>query len=202
MTNSADANSKQQALDRIALVLSASSPCPLRAGATHAVPGEGNPNAGLFFIGEAPGKNEDLTGRPFVGAAGKILTDLLATIDLKREDVFITSIEKFRPPDNRVPKPQEIMACFPVLEEQIAVIEPKLIVTLGRHALRRMLEWENDIKMKAPPSMDEYRGKIFVGPKGHTFFPIHHPAAALYSRKLLPTLQADFKEIARLLKTL
>lgn len=187
---------KQQALDDLAARL-LESKCPLRKKATNPVPGEGDPDADFLFIGEAPGRNEDKTGRPFVGAAGKVLTSLLETINLKREDVFITSIEKFRPPDNRAPKPKEVMACFPTLEEQIRIIEPKVVIALGRHALRRLLEWEYDAAMPLPP-IDEMHGKPIQSRHGFIIYPVYHPAAALYSRKLLPTLQGDFKRLLSL----
>lgn len=173
--------------------------CPLRATATNPVPGEGNPNANLFFIGEAPGKKEDETGRPFVGAAGRVLEELLAAISLNREDVFITSIEKFRPPNNRDPEETEIMACFPFLEKQIKVIQPKIIICLGRHALRRMLEWEKGETMQSPPPIGKLHGKAIIGRTGRVYFPVYHPAAALYgtSRQVLID---DFKKIPIILK--
>ena len=191
---------KEKQLKQVARDLKNKSTCPLKATATQPVAGEGNADADIFFIGEAPGRNEDEQGRPFIGAAGKVLEGLLNSIDLKREDVFITSIEKFRPPNNRDPKPVEVMACFPFLEKQIKIIEPKLIVTLGRHALRRMLEWEEGKEMKAPPSMEKLRGKIIEGKSGRRYYPIHHPAAVLYNPKLRETLQNDFKKISEILK--
>lgn len=193
---------KQKELQRIEKELRTESLCSLKSQATQPVAGEGNSNADLFFIGEAPGKNEDLQGKPFVGSAGKILNSLLESIGIKREDVFITSIEKFRPPQNREPKADEIMACFPYLERQIKIIQPKLIITLGRHALRRMLEWEEGKEMKSPPSMEKLRGKIIEGKSGRRYYALHHPAAVLYNPKLRETLQTDFKKISRILKDL
>lgn len=189
----------QRALDKIAKDLAKHAPCPLRKTALQAVPGEGNPQAKLFFIGEAPGRKEDETGRPFVGAAGKMLTELLATIGLSRQEVFITSIEKFRPPDNREPKPLEIMACFPYLEAQIKIIKPKIIVTLGRHALRRMLEWEKGESIPGDIAMDQLHGRLFRGPSGQLYFPIHHPAAILYQRSLRVSVDKDFAKLANIL---
>lgn len=188
---------RQRALDQVAKELLRSS-CPLRKTATHPVAGEGSPVAELFFLGEAPGKNEDLQGRPFVGAAGRVLSELLQLIQLERKDVFITSIEKFRPPQNRDPKPKEIMACFPLLERQIEVIQPKLIVCLGRHALQRMLEWEH-LTEKKTSAMANFRGKAFQGPSGRWYYPVHHPAAVLYGFNRA-TLEKDFKQIPGLLK--
>lgn len=178
-------------------------PCPLAKHATQPVPGEGNPDANVFFIGEAPGKHEDLIGRPFVGAAGNILDDLLQSISLRREDVFITSIEKFRPPNNREPTPKEIIACFPYLEAQIAIVQPDVIVTLGRHALRRMLEWESGKPFTDAVLLDTYHGKLIrSGANHHAYFPMYHPAAALYNRKLLPVIQKDVRKLMHVLKRL
>ncbi len=188
--------SKQAQLNAIADELRHHSTCPLRKTATQPVAGEGNPNAKIVFIGEAPGKNEDLSGRPFIGQAGKVLDELLASVNLKRKDVFITSIEKFRPPNNRVPTPKEIMACFPYLERQIAIIQPKIIVTLGRYALQRMLEWESGEKV-SPPPMADYHGKKIPSKKGYIYLPLYHPAAALYNRKLLAVMKDDFLAVIR-----
>lgn len=202
MSKLVEAQKRHRRLQNLAKRLAQSSPCPLRQTAKHAVPGEGSPLAELFFIGEAPGRQEDETGRPFVGTAGKMLSQLLALIGLTREEVFITSIEKFRPPNNRDPKPLEIMACFPYLEKQIEIIRPKIIVTLGRHALRRMLEWEKGEVIEETISMDKLHGRVFRGPSGRLYFPIHHPAAVLYQRSLLAAVQKDFKKLSRLLKEL
>lgn len=188
---------KEQALKQVAKDLLHSN-CPLRKTATQPVAGEGSPVAELFFLGEAPGRNEDAQGRPFVGAAGRVLTELLQLIKLERTDVFITSIEKFRPPQNRDPKPKEVMACFPFLERQIEIIQPKLIVCLGRHALQRMLEWEH-LTEKKTTAMAKFRGKIFQGPSGRWYYPVHHPAAVLYGFNRA-TLEKDFKQIPELLK--
>jgi len=190
MQNS-DAQTKQERLDALALLIEHSL-CPLRATATHAVPGEGHPDADIFFIGEAPGKQEDLSGRPFVGAAGKMLTSLLAGIGLRREEVFITSIEKFRPPDNRPPRIEEIDACFPYLEKQIEIISPKVIVPMGRHALRWILAWEKGERVTGNISMEDFHGKVISGKKGYLYFPVHHPAAILYNRSLLPVVEREF----------
>lgn len=186
-------------LAKVATALRAA-PCPLARYATQPVAGEGNPDARLFFIGEAPGKQEDLTGRPFVGAAGKILNTLLASIGLRREDVFITSIEKFRPPDNRDPKPKEILACFPYLEQQIDIVDPEFLIPLGRHALRRILEWEQGTPLAEDVLLDAYHGKKIRSVRTQRiYFPLYHPAAALYNRKLLTVLQHDFRTLQSIL---
>ncbi len=169
--------------------------CALRDHATQAVPGAGNPDAQILFIGEAPGKNEDLEGLPFVGAAGKFLNEMLASIQLKREDIFITNVVKYRPPNNRDPLPDEKEACREWLAEQIKIIDPRLIVTLGRHAL------ENFIPGKM---ISEIHGQAFrrtfddLGER--VFFVLYHPAAALYNGGMRETLKSDFKKIPKVLK--
>lgn len=160
--------------------------------ATNAVPGEGNPQAAVMFVGEAPGKNEDLLGRPFVGAAGKLLDELLASVELKREDVFIGNILKYRPPGNRDPLPDEVAHNWPWLKEQVEVIQPKLIVLLGRHAMDTFLP---DCKI----SVDHGRAKRY---RGQAYYPVYHPAAALYNGSLKQTLLDDFAKIPKLLEKL
>jgi DNA polymerase len=192
---------KQKKLDKIAKDLATKSPCPLRPTAINAVPGAGNPDADIMFIGEAPGKKEDETGLPFVGAAGRILDELLAVINLKRDDVFITSVEKFRPPKNRDPKPEEIMACFPYLEAQIKVIEPKIIVCLGRHSLKRMMEWEENETIGKTISISQLHGHAFEGKNGLVYYPIYHPAAVLYGFNK-EILIEDMKKIPKILEKL
>lgn len=191
---------KQRALARIAAELARNSSCPLRRGATQPVPGEGNPDADVLFVGEAPGANEDKTGRPFVGAAGKVLTGLLESIGLRREDVFITSVEKFRPPKNRDPKPGEIRACLPYLERQIAVIEPRIIVPLGRHALATLLAWDAGSDAPVPFSLERMHGKVVRGKRGLLFVPMYHPAALFYNNRLRATIERDFRAIKRTLR--
>ncbi len=131
---------KQNDLQKIADEIIANNVTPeLRDGATQLVFADGNPNADIVFIGEAPGKNEDIKGIPFIGAAGKFLDEMLATIDLKREDIYITNIVKYRPPNNRDPLPEEKKAFWPYLVRQLDVIQPKLVVTLGRHSMEYFL---------------------------------------------------------------
>lgn len=131
---------KQQQLDRIRQAIVDDKVCPeLAAGATQLVFGDGHPDADIVFIGEAPGKNEDLQGKPFVGAAGRFLSEMLELIDLKREDVYITNIVKYRPPGNRDPEPAEKKAFLPYLQAQLEVIQPKVVVTLGRHSMNCFL---------------------------------------------------------------
>jgi len=185
------AANKQAQLDALSAQILADNVCPdLAAQATQLVFGAGNPNADIVFIGEAPGKNEDLKGEPFVGAAGKFLNEMLAMIGLKREDIYITNIVKYRPPNNRDPLPAEKQTFLPYLEKQLEIIQPKLIVTLGRHSMDSLLP---GLKIS------EVHGK----PKryhGHVYLPLFHPAAALYNGGLRQTLIDDFAEIPAILE--
>lgn len=159
--------------------------CGLCKNRTQVVPGEGNPRAEVMFIGEGPGQNEDQQGRPFVGAAGQFLNELLATISLKRTDVYIANVVKCRPPGNRDPLPEEIEACHPWLDGQIAFINPRVIVTLGRHSMAVFFPGE---------SITRIHGSVrVVG--NRTILPMFHPAAALYRQELRGVLAEDFKKI-------
>jgi DNA polymerase len=169
--------------------------CGLSQGRTNVVPGSGNPKAEVMFIGEGPGKNEDIQGEPFVGAAGKLLDEMLAQNNLQRKDVYIANVVKCRPPGNRDPLPQEVNICWPWLEKQISIIQPKLIVLLGRHSLQRFLP-------KA--RITEFHGRALrknFPPFGKmVFFPCYHPAAALYNGGLKETLINDFSKIPKVLE--
>lgn len=170
--------------------------CPLYKTRRNAVPGEGSCDAKLMFVGEAPGSREDELGRPFVGQAGKLLDTLLEMISIKRSEVFITNVVKCRPPGNRDPIEEEIATCSPYLIEQIKIIQPKIIVALGRHAARFLftkagLRWGN---MKA------MHGKVYDGVIEGVkvkLMATYHPAAALYSPKLRPLLERDFQEVLK-----
>ena len=166
--------------------------CPLSRERNKAVPGEGPENAEIMLIGEAPGFNEDKQGRPFVGAAGHFLEELLAVAKLRREDVYITNTVKCRPPDNRDPLPVELAACRKYLDRQIEVISPKVIVTLGRHALTSFLPNETISKARGRPR----------SVKGTTLFPIYHPAAALYQQSLRKVIEEDIMKLPALLEEL
>ncbi len=163
--------------------------CGLAKGRTQVVPGEGNPAADVMFIGEGPGYHEDQQGRPFVGPAGQILDELIGSIGLRREDVYIANMVKCRPPGNRDPLPEETAACDPWLTGQIEFIDPKVIVTLGRHSLQRFLPGAAISKAHGQPRQVE----------GRTVMPVHHPAAALYQQSLRATIEADFKKIPELI---
>ncbi len=163
------------------------------------VPGEGNPNAKLIFIGEAPGADEDKHGRPFIGASGKFLAEMLNSIGMERQQVYITNIVKFRPPDNRDPRPSEIKACLPVLINQINVIKPSLIVLLGRHAMNVFFP-----KLKISEAHGEYiTSSVKLANSSiisSTFLPLYHPAAALYNGSMRKTLLRDFATIPQILE--
>ena len=163
--------------------------CTLSEKRTRAVPGEGSRTADIMFIGEGPGFNEDQQGRPFVGPAGQILDKLLSSIGLKREDVYITNMIKCRPPNNRDPLPGEIRACKPYLDSQLAMIGPKVVVTLGRHSLSRWFPGETIGKARGKPRKRD----------GITVYPMYHPAAALRNPNLLTALESDFKQLIPLL---
>lgn len=156
------------------------------AKSANPVPGYGSEKAEIVFVGEAPGQREDEQGKPFVGAAGKLLDELLASIDLKREDVYITNVVKFRPPQNRDPTPEEKEACLPFLQMELAIIQPKVIVPLGRHALTQFFT-----KM----SITDTHGKPQKIGDDMTIFPLYHPAAALHNPNLRQTLFDDMKTL-------
>jgi DNA polymerase len=179
-----------ETLDRVAFLVRNCTDCPLASGRTHAVPGEGNPQADVMFIGEAPGFQEDRQGRPFVGPAGKLLDGLLASIGTNRDDVFIANMVKCRPPDNRDPDPGELAACTKFLDRQIELVNPKLIVTLGRFAFGRYFPGEGITKA---------RGRLREK-DGRKIFPVLHPAAVLRRDELRPTMIEDFKAISEILE--
>ena len=159
--------------------------CGLCKGRTNVVPGEGPERPRIMFIGEGPGFHEDKHGRPFIGPAGKFLDELLATINLKRDEVYITNIIKCRPPQNRDPLPEEVQQCRSWLEQQIELLAPELIVTLGRHSMARFFPGQ---------TIGKIHGK-FADINGQRVFAMYHPAAALHQQKLRDTLIEDMKKI-------
>jgi len=191
---------KQQQLDDIKARILADKICPeLAATATNLVFGDGNPDAEIVFIGEAPGKNEDLQGLPFVGAAGKFLDEMLGTVDLDRKDIYISNIVKYRPPNNRDPLPEEKAAFLPYLQAQLDVIQPKLVVTLGRHSMNCFLPDLQISKCHGQPK----RIRIKFGDKEPTqlvVLPLFHPAAALYNGSMRQTIMEDFAKIPNVLE--
>lgn len=178
--------------------------CPeLAATAIQLVFGDGNPSADIVFIGEAPGKNEDIKGKPFVGAAGKFLDEMLATVNLKRDDIYITNIVKYRPPNNRDPLPEEKKAFLPYLQAQLEVIQPKVVATLGRHSMNCFLPDLQISKIHGEPK------RIKIQMKEHkddtlelVILPLFHPAAALYNGGMRQALLDDFALIPDILSKL
>ena len=186
---------KQQQLDELNKKIKECQNCILRYSCTQVVPGEGSAGAEIMFIGEGPGQKEDELGIPFVGAAGKFLDEMLGIINLKREQVYIANVVKCRPPQNRDPLPDEAAACWPWLLEQIKIIQPKLIVTLGRHSMERFLPnfKISQIHGKALRREIEGLGK-------NIFYTLYHPAAALYNGSMREVLIKDFKRIPKVLE--
>jgi uracil-DNA glycosylase family 4 len=179
------------ALEDIAATIRTCTSCRLCEHRTNAVPGTGNPHADVVFIGEGPGKNEDEQGIPFCGASGKFLDTLLASINLSRADVFITNIVKCRPPNNRDPLPDEKDICTSLyLSKQLDLIKPKIIITLGRHALNYFIPNVKISQVHGQPKRL----------KGQVFLPLYHPAVALYSASTRSTLEEDFLIIPKLIE--
>lgn len=192
-------NSKQSQLEQIATDIREKNVCPdLAKGATNLVMGDGNLNSNIVFIGEAPGKNEDLQGLPFVGAAGKFLNEMLAAAGLERKDVYITNIVKYRPPNNRDPLPAEKAAFWPYLLKQIQIIDPKVVITLGRHSMEYFLPGMKIGEIHGQPK------SVHLGDKDSeqkiVIMPLFHPAAALYNGSLRQTLIDDFLKVPDLIK--
>lgn len=184
------AQKHDDSLEKIAVEVKGCPLCKLSRTRRNAVPGEGQLAAKIVFIGEAPGRSEDEKGRPFVGAAGRILDDLLQKVGIERSQVYITNVAKCRPPSNRVPEEDEVAACKPYLDREIMLIKPKVICILGRTAYASLL---------GGSSIAVNRGKI-VEKAGQKYFLTYHPAAAIYNRSLLSTLEADLKKLAREIK--
>ena len=176
-------------LEKVSKEVTTCTKCDLHYSRKNAVPGEGPVDAEIMFIGEGPGFHENEQGRPFVGAAGKYLEELLASIDLKRSDVFIANVVKCRPPSNRDPQAEELAACGDYLERQIQAINPKVIVTLGRFSMTRFLP---NAKISAVHGQAmNVRGRLIVA--------MYHPAAGLHQPSLRSTIEADFSEIPGLI---
>jgi len=180
-------NDRQQRLDEIAARIRQCTDCALYQEATNAVPGAGHAHAEIMFIGEGPGFHEDKQGLPFVGRSGDYLNYLLNLIDLKREQVFITNVVKHRPPDNRDPQLDEIIACKHYLDEQITVIQPMVIATLGRFSMARYFP---DAKITRIHGQPKYEGIPITA-----YYPLFHPAAALRNPNLRHDMEADIKRL-------
>ena len=177
-------------LDELRVQVESCRRCPLCDGRTQTVFGVGNPHARVMFIGEAPGKNEDLQGEPFVGAAGHYLNELLGCAGLRREDVFIANVLKCRPPGNRDPRPEEIQTCTPFLREQTRTIDPEVLVTLGKFSTQFVLKTQ--VGITRLHGRVQRAGKFLV-------FPVFHPAAALYDGAKREALENDFVTLGQLL---
>lgn len=190
--------SKEEELSKINEEIAKCTRCRLSLYRTKPVPGEGNPYAKVMFIGEAPGRFEDLQGRPFVGAAGKLLTELLNGIGLSREEVFITNVVKCRPPNNRDPREDEIKLCSSFLERQIEIIDPDIIVTLGRHSTRYILG-SAGYKVDSIMRVRGREFEILIEGRRRKVLPMLHPAAALYNPRLKNLLAEDFRKLRKML---
>lgn len=177
-------------LERLAAEIRQCTKCLLHRGRTHAVPGEGPEDADIMFVGEAPGFHEDQQGRPFVGAAGQFLEELLNGISLTRDRVYITNVIKCRPPGNRDPLPKEVSACEPYLNRQIELIEPTVVVTLGRFSMALAFPNARISRIHGEPRK--------IG--GVVYYPMYHPAAALHRPSLRSTVEADMQRIPEVIE--
>ena len=187
--------SKQQELDKLKQAIIDNDICSaLAAQATNLVMGDGNLDAEIVFIGEAPGKNEDEQGLPFVGAAGKFLNEMLGEAGMQRSDVYITNIVKYRPPNNRDPLPEEKKAFWPYLLKQLQIIKPKVVITLGRHSMEYFLPEMKISQIHGQPK------RIQFGEDKLVIIPLYHPAAALYNGSMRQTLIDDFVMVPKIIE--
>ncbi|MCK5416171.1 uracil-DNA glycosylase [Candidatus Parcubacteria bacterium] len=193
---------KTEELEKLNKEMLSCSKCELRKTCNQVVPGEGSADARIVFIGEGPGKKEDETGKPFVGAAGKFLDEMLSIIKLKREDIYIANMVKCRPPSNRDPLPKEKDICWAWLEKQINLIKPDLIITLGRHSLEKFLPGQriSEVHGKALRREFSKSSKQDSLPDEQIFYVLYHPAAALYNGSMREVLIKDFKRIPKVLE--
>ena len=188
-------DNKQILLEQIKADIVNNNICPnLAKQATNLVMGDGNINADIVLIGEAPGKKEDETGLPFIGAAGKFLNEMLASAGMVRSDVYITNIVKYRPPENRDPKPEEKEAFWPYLVRQLDVIKPQIVVTLGRHSMEYFLP---GVKISEIPGQPQH---VSFGDTKIVVVPLYHPAAALYNGGMRTTLIEDFNKLPKIIE--
>jgi len=190
-------NKKQALLEQIKADIIKNNICPdLAREAKNLVMGDGNINTDIILIGEAPGKNEDEQGLPFVGAAGKFLSQMLMDAGIARSDVYITNIVKYRPPNNRDPLPEEKAAFWPYLVRQLDVIQPKIVVTLGRHSMEYFLPEQKISMIHGQPK------RITFGDTKIVVVPLYHPAAALYNGGMRTTLIEDFMKLPKIIDIL
>lgn len=186
---------RRVALEAIAGEVRVCQRCRLSEGRTQAVPGEGSPDTEVVFVGEGPGSNEDRQGRPFVGAAGKLLEELLGLVGWRRDEVFITNVVKCRPPDNRDPEPDEIAACQPYLRRQLEVLDPALLVTLGRFSLQTFMPGDRISRVHGTSRPIDPAS----GARAATGYAMYHPAAALRQGALKETMQRDMAALPEVL---
>jgi DNA polymerase len=190
-------NNKQVLLDQIKADILKNNICPdLASGAKNLVMGDGNIDTDIILIGEAPGKNEDEQGLPFVGVAGKFLNEMLESVGMVRSDIYITNIVKYRPPNNRDPLPEEKRDFWPYLVRQLDVIQPKIVVTLGRHSMEYFLPEQKISMIHGQPK------RITFGDRKLVIVPLYHPAAALYNGSMRITLIDDFKKLPKIIDIL
>lgn len=181
-------------LEKIANEVRKCQRCPLFSGATNGVPGEGDVEAEVMFIGEGPGYNEDQQGRPFVGQAGKLLTNSIESLGWKRSDVFITNVVRHRPPENRDPMPEEIAACDVWTDQILELVDPKVIVTLGRFSMAKFINGFTISKVHGQARLSSYKGRQYI------VLPMFHPAAALRAGAMMAQFKADFKKLPEVSK--
>ena len=190
-------SNKQTLLEQIRADIITNNTCPdLAKTATNLVMGDGNVDADIVFIGEAPGKNEDEQGLPFIGAAGKFLDSMLEGAGITRSEVYITNIVKYRPPNNRDPLPEEKQTFWPYLVRQLDVIAPKIVVTLGRHSMEYFLPGQKISLIHGQPK------RIRFGQSRIVVVPLYHPAAALYNGSMRTVLNEDFIKLPKIIKIL
>lgn len=189
-----DINQKVAELKKLKTEMQEDKSLPLRDQATQLVFGEGNPDANIYFLGEAPGYWEDQKGRPFVGQAGKLLDQLIESLGMKREDVYISNVVRFRPPDNRDPEPEELSAFAPYVDKEIEIINPKIIVTLGRFSMGKFLPGAKISQVHGKIEHPRWKGKEI------TIVPMYHPAAALRNGAIMTQFREDFKVIPQALE--
>ncbi len=185
---------KKSKLLKLLKEMAADKSLPLREGATQLVFGDGNPDSEIYFLGEAPGYWEDQKGKPFVGLAGKLLNELIESIGNKREDVYISNVVRFRPPENRDPTPEEIAAFAPYVDREIEIINPKIIVTLGRFSMGKFLPEAKISLVHGQIKQVPWKGKAV------TVIPMYHPAAALRAGEVMKKIKEDFLKIPEALK--
>jgi uracil-DNA glycosylase family 4 len=195
------ASQREQQIEAIGAALEGLTESPLydyrKKHGYHAVVGEGSLDAQIMLVGEAPGEREAKTGRPFVGASGRLLDELLASIGLKREDIYITNVVKDRPPENRDPTPEEIALYAPFLRQQIELIQPRVMATLGRFAMAFVIDFLN-VPMKQTPKISDLHGQVLQGQAAYgpvAVVPLFHPAVALYSTDKRATLFSDIESL-------